>query len=120
MSIERYIKTRLTDKAVYWAVEGYGNDGSITFSDPVEIDCLWTEKIQMIRDDEGHESVSRATVYVGQDLAAHGYLYHGNLDDLSSAEEGDPLTVSAAQEIMVFLKTPSLHIRSEYNRRAML
>lgn len=120
MTIERYIKRRFKHTAVYWAVMGYGGDGSPSYTDPVEISCLWVERLRTFRDDEGREVVSRATVYVSQDLTQHGLLYLGTLDDLSSAQEEDPHNIAAAQEIMIFSKKPSLYKQDEYNREAIL
>lgn len=116
MGIDRFIKLKLKDTAVYWALASFGSDGSPVYSTPVEIVCLWVARIDNILDDKGREAISRATVYVNQDLTTHGRLYHGELTDLSTAEKTDPLTVSDAYEIMAFLKTPSLQKMDEYNR----
>jgi len=102
----------LTDKlkqtAVYWGNPQSDGAGGRTFDDPVEISVRYEERQELFIDTNGQEARSRAVVYLSQDVAMGGYLYLGDLDDLSSAEEGDPLLVQAAYEIRGFEKTPGI------------
>lgn len=120
MSIETYIKRICKDTAVYWGSPAFSSAGHPTFADPVEVECFWNAKIQLFRDDSGRETASRAEVFVTQDLDDHGMLYHGTLDDLTTAQKDDPRKVSTAYEIRRFIKKPSLHLSDNYMRKALL
>ncbi|KKM06754.1 hypothetical protein LCGC14_1740830 [marine sediment metagenome] len=120
MSIERFIKRLIKkDTAVYWGPEtSLRFDGTPVFSDPVEIGCFWVNAAETFTDDNGKEFISTASVYVVLDLVQEGMLFHGVLDDLSTAQKADPRTVHAAYFIKVFEKTPSL--KFGYSRKVML
>lgn len=120
MSFEAFMKRACRQTAVYWSSPTAAEDGSNTFATPTEIQCSWSEKIKMIRDNEGREIVSRATVHVLEDMDEQGMLYLGTLADLTAAEEADPRKVTDAYEIKIFLKTPGRHLNGEFARRAML
>ena len=120
MSIANYMKKACFQTAVYWGSPTSDLDGSSSYVSPVEIKCLWQEAIKMIKDTEGKEIVSNASIYVLQDLDNHGMLFHGELDDLSLEEKNDPKKRTEAYEIKLFVKTPSLHLRGEFNRKAMV
>jgi len=104
--------TLLTDKlkqvAVYWGNPQNDGAGGRTFDDPVELSVRWEQRQELFIDANGQESTSKAVVYLDQDIDIGGYLYLGDLDDLSSAEEGDPLTVSGAYEIRGSKKLPDI------------
>ena len=102
------LANQLKQTAVYWgnpASDGYGGR---TFDDAVEMNVRWQDRQELFVDAQGREQTSRAVVYVATDLAIGGYLYLGTLADLSSAEEGDPLSVSTAYEIRSISKTPDI------------
>lgn len=120
MSIENYMKTRCTDTAVYWGTPTLDEDGSYGYVAPVEISVLWIEAIKMIRDAEGKEIVSNASVYLLQDIENNGMLFHGELADLSVAEQADPKKRTDAYEVKLFKKVPSIHLKGEFTRQAML
>lgn len=121
MSIEEFLnRDILIDTAVYWGNPTLQASGYFSYDSPVEISCRWVEKKEAFIDNEGKEAVSRAVVYVGQDLDDHGMLFHGTLDDLTAAEESDPRKVSNAHEIKTFMKIPELDMTDKFVRKAML
>ena len=120
MSIANYLKRICVNTAVYWGAPTNETDGSLSYASPIEIKCLWKEAIKMIKDNEGKEIVSNATVYVLQDLDNNGMLFYGELVDLSLEEKNDPKQRTEAYEIKLFTKTPSLHLQGEYTRKAMI
>lgn len=120
MGIENFIKRIATDTAVYWASPTMNTDGTNDFDDGVEIDCYWKEEKDLVLDDAGKEVVSRAKVYVTQDLDNQGMLYHGTLADLTAAQIADPKEVTEAYEIKQIVKKQSLHLKDEYVRQVML
>lgn len=104
--------TLLTDKlkqtAVFWGNPQNDGAGGRTFDDPIELSVRWEQQQELFVDASGQESTSKAVVYVDQDVDIGGYLYLGDLDELSSAEESDPLTVGEAYEIRSFKKLPDI------------
>ena len=106
--------TLLTDKlrqtAVYWGDPQSDGAGGRTFGSayPVELSIRWEERQELFVDASGQETMSQAVVYLDQDIDIGGYLDLGDLDDLSSAEESDPLTVGGAYEIRNFKKLPDI------------
>ena len=109
--------------AVYWGTPTPDGYGTKTFADPVEIACRWTERIELINrvgDRLGEQVVSKAQVFVLQDVDEQGYLFLGDLDDLDSDEEADPTTVDEAFVIQRFDKIPTLKAITEFVRKAYL
>jgi len=116
---DRYLTRNLNQTVVYWASpvpDGYGGK---TFDDPVEIDARWEDRQELFIDAHGNEVHSHAVVIIDQDVDMGGYLYLGDLDDLSSEEESDPQTVSGAREIRSFQKVPNIRATA-YRRTAWL
>ena len=110
MGIENLIKRTCKQKCVYWGEpipDGYGGR---TFDSayPEEISCRWEALTQVISDRQGNEIVSRARVYVMEDVEEEGWLFLGTLDDLDSYEEADPMEASGAYKIKRFDKTPTI------------
>ena len=112
MGIENLIARLCTQTAVYWGspvADGYGGK---TLADPVEISCRWEDRVEKISivtaSRLGEEIVSKAQVFVTEDVEELGWLFLGDLDDLDSDEEADPMTVDGAYEIKRFDKTPVL------------
>lgn len=109
----------LNQTAVYWGNAQSDGSGGRTFDAAVEIDVRWEDRQELFIDAAGQEQQSRAIVVVSQDVERRGYLYLGDLDDLSSSEIADPLLISNAYEIRHFTKSPDRRGTS-YFRRAML
>ena len=104
--------------AVYWANSVEDGYGGRTFDAPVEIDCRWEQKQELFIDASGRESVSKAVVFVGQDIAPGEYLFLGALDDLPSAPTPMDADVTA-YEIRGFSKIPNIRA-TDYERKAWL
>lgn len=118
-SRSKMLENQLRQAACYWGNPQSDGYGGRTFDDPVEIDVRWVDRQEMFVDTQAREQVSRAVVCVAIDLDVGGYLYLGTLVDLSSAEEGDPLSVSAAYEIRAISKTPNIRA-DQFVRRVWL
>lgn len=91
---------------VYWGAPVTDVYGARTFSTPIEIKGRWEDVQNLFVSPDGRELVSRAIVYLGQDVDIGGYLYLGTLVSISSAV--NPKTVSKAYEIRSFNKIPSI------------
>jgi len=93
--------------AVYWGGPENDGYGGFTWDEPVEIDVRWDEVSELVTDAKGQEVVSKAKVIVAQDVDLNGILFLGELTDLDSDQEGDPLTVDGAYPIIRVDKIPA-------------
>lgn len=109
----------LNQTAVYWANPTSTGMMDKTFTGGVEIDCRWEDKADTFTDPTGEEATSTAVVVVAQDLDLGGYLYLGELTDLSSSEAADPLEVDDAKVIRGVEKVP-IRDASDFFRRVFL
>ena len=108
MALVKYPQT-----ATYWALSGNDGYGGVTFSTPTTISVFWQDVQEKFADESGEEKVSRAKVFLKQDVTIGSYLY------LGTSTESSPYDVRTAYEIQAFRKTPSLDA-SQYERKAML
>jgi len=100
------MKRKYKQTAVYWATStnsGYGE----TYDAPVEIDCRWEDKEKLLIGLDGEEKMSTAKVFTNSTLAIDGFLFLGDLDDLSSSTAG-PRDVAASRKIIGTGKIPDL------------
>jgi len=96
------IAEAFTDTAVYWGVSG--NDGyAETYNSPAEIDCRWEDRLRKVITATGEEKLSSATVYTASDLDLGGFLFLGELDDLSSSAAG-PRDNANSKRIIAYKK----------------
>lgn len=102
------LSSKLNQTAVYWANPINDGQGGRTFDDPVEVAVRWEQKQELFADASGQTVRSMAVVYLAQDVVLDGFLYLGTLNDISSAEEGDPMTLSNAYAIRNFQSTPNV------------
>jgi hypothetical protein len=109
-------ENNLNQTCVYWGNPTADGSGGFTWDDPIELDCRWEEKTELIRTSKGDNIVSNASVQVKQDLDENGWLFLGDLDDLDSSEEDDPMTISNAYEIKKFDKIPTMKADKFYRR----
>ena len=91
------MKVARPQTAVYWAPSTLDGFGNVTFADPIEIAVRWENKVELFIDDKGKEQKSAAVVYPISAVLLEGYLYLGELLDLSSAEENDPKSTTAKE-----------------------
>ena len=106
--VARFLTKNQKQTVVYWGNPVSDGSGGHSYDDPVEINARWQHKQELYIDSTGQEVKSAAIVYAGQDIDMDGYLFLGDLADLSSAEEGDPQTVDDAYRVGAFSKTPNL------------
>jgi hypothetical protein len=120
MSIIDSVTSNCKQIAVYWGTPTNDGFGTHTYADPIEIYCRWEDVSIKMLDEEGIEFVSRAVVYVLQDVELNGLLYLGGLDDLDSDQEDDPMTITDIQIIKGFYKTPVLKSTTKFLRKAII
>lgn len=98
------------DRCCYWAPaapHANGNRyGDRSFADPIEIDCRWEDKTELIQLPNGEQFTSKSTVYVDLDLALGGILWHG----LLVAVPSEPPRASTIQHKMTIPKLRNTEI----------
>lgn len=109
----RILSKMLVQTAVYWPLANtdsgglvYDDYGQPQHSDPVEISCRWEERTEEFVGLDGTTIMSKAVVYVGQDLSIGGLLMLGTLSDITN--ETTPRENSGAWEIKGWSKIPTL------------
>ena len=101
MGIADFLERLCDQTAVYWGSPQDDGRGGFTFADPIEIQCRWQQNTEVIamagEDRKSREIVSKAQVWILQDVDEEGYLYLGTLDStgaLDSSEEENPAKVT--------------------------
>jgi len=122
--MESFMKRICEQTAVYWGTPVKDGQGGFTYDAPAEIDCRWEKRTEVVSSlgggRKGTEFVSKALVWVMQDVDEQGYLYLGGLDDLSSTLEENPEEVDKAYRIERFDKIPAVRHGTEFIRKAYL
>lgn len=109
----------LNQTAVYWGSPTSDGMGGYEYDDCIEINCRWESKLEKYIDEKGEEKLSRAIVFVNQDLDIGGLLYLGEITDLPSYAESSPNEFDNTYRIMGFESIPNL--RNNFSvRRAIL
>jgi len=120
-TIVDYIRDICVHTAVYWGSPQNDGFGEMTYATPVEVSCFWIDEQETLKNDDGTEWVTKAKVFVLQDMDEQGVLYLGALSGLSVTEKSTPLAnLQKAREIKRFLKTPSLYDESTYVMKVIL
>ena len=104
----------LKQNAVYFAAGPVGRNGQYTYEDPVAIKVRWHDEQVEFLDKNKAKQVSKAVVFVGQDVTLLGVLWLGDIDDLTSDTE--PFKNSGAYEIRGFVKIPRLRKLTDFLR----
>ena len=126
MGLQAILEKQYKQTAVYWGNPVSDGEGGFTFDNPVEILCRWEDIRQVVTDNKGNSVVSRAVIFIKQDLDEEGMIYLGTLENLydlaeSSAEAIDnPKDFANTYIIKRFGKVPSLQISTEFIRTAYL
>ena len=84
---------RRTQTATYWAPSGGAWGGN--FASPEQITVRWEQKQNLVRDKEGREVISDATVYTGQEINPQGRLQLGVITGAPTVDASEPKAVSA-------------------------
>lgn len=108
MSTPYFIKRHLNQTLVYWANPVNDGEGGYTFDDPVEIRGRCEYRVEMVRTETGEEQVSRARIYLEEELDTGGYIYLGSLDDSGIDTDSHPNDVDGSMRIFSQDKVPRL------------
>lgn len=103
--------------AAYWALTGIDREGQPTYASPIDISVRWEEvRMEFISADR-ERLVSRARVYVDQDVTLKGVLLLGGI--LTGTDLDDPKNNDRAWEIRHFERLPNL-CQDEFLRTVFL
>lgn len=115
------IDTMRKGYAVYWAPvkDASGNVvpdnfGNPSYLAPVQFTpedgsgVFWEASTDIYMDAKGQQRVSKAKVFVGQDVTELGFLWEGLLTDIPNSLRSTPKKLYKAAEIMRFDKIPTL------------
>jgi len=97
-----YLIKNLKQTATYWGSPVASGSGGYTFASPVAVDVRWEKRQELFITAEGKEELSKAVVYIGQDVVLNGYLY------LGTSTEANPKDQEGSFEIRAFSKIPTL------------
>ena len=103
----------LPQTATYWGAPVPTGFGGTTFDVPKTLPVRWEEKGEEFIDDDGQERLSRAVVFLEDDVQVGGYLL------LGTSIVVDPTTVDGAEPIQRFSKMPDIRA-ANYLRKAWL
>lgn len=86
----------------YWEPLAQDGWGSKTFETPIILKCRWENRAERFIDALGEEVVSRAVVWLPQNVEIKGYLF------LGSETSVDPTIVLNAYEVRQIFEIPDL------------
>lgn len=95
----------------YWGAPVPDGEGGESFSTPRQLKARWEDRNDEFNTPTGETLISRATVFILEDVVTGGYLLKG------ISAESVP-TRTEAQEIKAFIKVPSIRY-NDYERRAL-
>ena len=101
----------LKQKCCYWAGPTSDGRGGHSYTAAVQLSCRWQNKAEMFFSPEGREEVSRAVVYLDQDVDLGGFMFLGKLTELPD-DSSDPRDVTGAFKIRAVGSSPSLNGRT--------
>ena len=87
-----------------WYYPPVGNDGfgALVYGAPEERLCRWQDQMKLVRDAQGRESMSAATVYVYSPVVAEGLMFR------SSDDYPDGVPPEGSRRIIATCESPSL------------
>lgn len=103
----------LNQVCTYWQRTGVDGFNQPSFAAPVTIVCRWEDRSQRIQNDEGVDVMSKARVFLAQDIAVGDYLA------LGLYAGANPRTVADAHIVLQFAKIPGIYAEA-FERKAYL
>lgn len=120
MSISSLLARSAQDTVVYWGAPTWDEYGGKIYPAPVEKKVLWEDATEIQITSTGEEVTYSSVAYVLEDLEPDGYLYLGNLAELTASEKANPETIAGAKRIKSISTVHSLNDSSEVVRKVFL
>ena len=115
MGTPHYIKKHLKQTLLYWGNPTSDGRGKNTFDTAVELKGRVESQSEVVRTNLGKEVVSRAIVWLDQEVDEGGYLALGTLDDSAlDSDPDDPYAVNGSSEILVMTKNVRLGSTTQF------
>lgn len=87
----------LRQEVTHWPVTGSDGYGGFTFGTPVTLDARWETRREVITNFDLEEVISKAIVYLDEDINEGDYLALGDY-----TSEADPTEVAGAYRVQQF------------------
>ncbi len=113
------IKRMRKQFCVYWGSPVNDKKGGFTYGTPVELTCRWEDSQVKYVTAQGEDKVSKAIVYVSQDVDVGGFLWLGRLANIPTGSSTNPKLATGSGEIKNFSKLPNMKAK-EFLRKAIL
>ena len=133
MGFEQFIERSCQQTAVYWGNPVADGLGGYTYNSPIEVKCRWEQKQEVITGQKGpgahgEEIISKAQIYVLQDMNEGEVLYLGSKgvwDDDTAWDDARiwaeaPNAIENAFKIKKFEKTPVHRSTTKFIRKVYL
>ncbi len=92
--------------AVYWAPTGVDDYNHTTFASPIQLPVRWVDQQSLFTNAKGEQKISKAIVYIRQDVLLDGALRLGTIASLT--DSSNPFANTNAWQIQLFKKTPTI------------
>lgn len=94
---------KLKQIATYWEAGAKDIYGAVTYSAPDTRICRWEDSAEEFIDKHGRTAISKARVFLDEDISLNGYLY------LGTSAETNPTTLSGqAFEVLQIKRIPDI------------
>lgn len=118
MSTPSFVSKQLNQTMVYWPSPVNDGYGGKTFGVPVEVPARCEYRIERAINAMGNEVLSKAFVYLEQEVEEGAFLYLGSLSDIDADGLVNPSTVKGSMIVLTFLKIPRLASATEFIYKA--
>lgn len=124
--IEQIVKLFTKQRCVYWGTPVSDGKGGYTFAAPVEINCRWDDKQELMEDYDGNKLSSQASVLVNIDIDRRSYLANSTLAELQviatakGYDINDPRAFPDVFMVIQFEKIPMVFSDDDFVRTAFL
>lgn len=98
----------LKQRCVLWNAPVPDGYGSYSFGSPSEIDCRWTDSVQVVSDGKGNDIVCKSVVMVAIDIEELAMLWLGLLANLTTEQKAAPASIEHCYTVKRFDKIPLL------------
>ena len=112
MGVPAFTKKWLNQDLVYWEFKSNDGEGGFEFEDPVPLKGRYEKKTEQVMTSGGEEKVSRARVFVDQELLEGSYIYVGTLQDDAIGLDQSPEKTLGSMRVLASDVIPSWNGRT--------
>lgn len=108
MGVLEFVEKVCVQTAVYWEPTGSDGMGGTTYADPVEVSVRWDGHVEVVKDAQGKEVVSRAKIMSPVNLKEQGVLHLGTLADSPTVHSAGAYEILQVKETPLFKSTDKI------------